>query len=292
MTGVTSAGDERASGSIRATLGEGTVRIIGWDAAVDPRNTALSLVRYDAPGELNHSSREGRRTAVVEAHVAPQNNEELVGTVVGWLGGEVPTLLCVDAPLGWPHRMPVMLADHLAGDGISVTADELFRRITDIDVRRRVGKTPLDVGADRIARTALATLNALDSIRAQGERRIDAVTDIRDPRRDAQTVLLLESYPAGWFASEGVATRGYRPPAAKDQRRDLLSLVEDRLAVSGITLTVRPERSVLLRRADDLDAFVCTLNGIDYLLGRCPAPGAAAREVARREGWIWCKDRI
>jgi len=260
----------------RTTAG---VLLIGWDAAVDPRNTALSLVRYDPPD------------VTVEAHATPHDRDELVSTVTRWVQGATATLLCVDSPLGWPHRMAPILSGHVAGDGIRAIADELFRRLTDIDVRRRVGKTPLDVGADRIARTALATLNAIDAVRERVARRIHAVIDIQDPRNDPSTVLLLESYPAGWFASEGIGTRGYRPAGGRSRREDLLRQVEHHLPATGLSMRYAVEHTSLVQRADDLDALICTLNGIDYLEGRCPAPPPHAREIAHTEGWIWCKDR-
>ena len=257
------------------------VSIIGWDAAVDPRNTALSLVRYHV----------ARGTAHVVAHATPRTHDEQITTAEEWMRGDAPTLLCVDSPLGWPRQMAPMLSGHGAGAGIPATADELFRRFTDIDVRHRVGKTPLDVGADRIARTALATLNAIESIRALTARRIEAVIDAVDPRANPHVVPLLESYPAGWFASEGIGTRGYRPTNALNQRGDLLHQVEQRLQADGISITYGVERASLVDRADDLDALVCTLNGIDYVSGRCPAPSRDVQDIARSEGWIWCKDR-
>ncbi|MEX2444795.1 MAG: DUF429 domain-containing protein [Alkalispirochaeta sp.] len=230
--------------------GEGTVLIIGWDAAVDPGNTALSLVKCAGIGSGSPP------TLWVEAHVVPRDDEELVATVSDWSYGDTPTLLCVDSPLGWPERLAAVLAEHVAGAGVPSTANGLFRRMTDIDVRRRVGKTPLDVGADRIARTALATLNAIEAVRGRGARSITMAGDIRDPRRHRHQILLLETYPAGWFASEEITVRGYRPSAAREQRRALLEEIERRLKTSGVSMSYGVDRDSLVRRADDLDALV------------------------------------
>ena len=276
------------------------VRIIGWDAAVDPRNTALTLVTWRGAGSDSRPAPEDAAREIaalhVAAHVAPRDHEELIGTVSDWIHGETPTVLCVDSPLGWPERMAEALAVHVAGAGIEASADELFRRVTDIDVRRRVGKTPLDVGADRIARTALATLNAIADVQERVGRigrTIHMPTAFENPRHHPETVPLLESYPAGWFASERIVTRGYRPPESTGRRRELLDQVEQRLRSGGVELTYGAEvdRDRFTRRADDLDALMCTLNGVDYLLGRCPPPAVDQQETARREGWIWCKDR-
>jgi hypothetical protein len=72
-------------------------------------------------------------------------------------------LLAIDAPLGWPAPLGASLVTHRAGDEISVAANQLFRRTTDRFIQERLGKTPLDVGADRIARTAHAALRMLGS---------------------------------------------------------------------------------------------------------------------------------
>jgi len=38
-----------------------------------------------------------------------------------------------------------------------------------------------------------------------------------------------------------------------------------------------------------LDAVLCVVAGLDFLAGA--APGPADPEAARREGWIWVKER-
>jgi hypothetical protein len=60
----------------------------------------------------------------------------------------------IDAPLGWPKPLAETLIDHRAGMPIETPANAMFRRTTDLFIQRKLKKTPLDVGADRIARTA------------------------------------------------------------------------------------------------------------------------------------------
>jgi hypothetical protein len=60
----------------------------------------------------------------------------------------------IDAPLGWPKPLAETLIDHRAGLPIETPANAMFRRTTDLFIQRKLKKTPLDVGADRIARTA------------------------------------------------------------------------------------------------------------------------------------------
>ena len=50
---------------------------------------------------------------------------------------------------------------------IETPANAMFRRITDVFIQTRLGKRPLDVGADRIARTAYAALAILAILRVE-----------------------------------------------------------------------------------------------------------------------------
>jgi len=70
-------------------------------------------------------------------------------------------LLVLDAPLGWLRDFGDTLADHNAGMTLQKEANQFFRRETDRFVQRTLGKVPLDVGADRIARMALSSLHLL-----------------------------------------------------------------------------------------------------------------------------------
>lgn len=51
-------------------------------------------------------------------------------------------------------QMGAMLVGHEAGKPITVQANQFFRRRTDVYIKERLSQQPLDVGADRIARTA------------------------------------------------------------------------------------------------------------------------------------------
>lgn len=272
-------------------MGSGALRIVGWDAAVDPRNCALALVSVTPGG----GDEEVSWTLRLERLEAPRDRSTLVTTVVDWLT-DVPAILCVDTPIGWPAAMGPALVEHRAGEPVGRGADELFRRCTDHDIRRRLGKTPLDVGADRIARTALATLDLIDDIRArlrQRDGRVVAPVVRRATLQEPEnTVPLMESYPAGWFASERILTRGYRPPAARDRRRALYTAVQEAIGRAAMRYSSAVPAEQVVDRADDLDALVCTLNGVDAIAGLCPEPGSPCDAVATTEGWIWCKDPI
>ncbi len=73
--------------------------------------------------------------------------------------------LALDAPLGWPAVLGETLGPHIAGESLDGTPNELFRRQTDHFIKAVIGRQPLDVGADRIARTAHAALGLLEQLR-------------------------------------------------------------------------------------------------------------------------------
>jgi hypothetical protein len=60
-----------------------------------------------------------------------------------------------------------VLDTHRAGAAIAISPDAMFRRATDLFIQRELKKTPLDVGADRIARTAYSVLRLLTDLRTK-----------------------------------------------------------------------------------------------------------------------------
>ena len=258
-------------------------RIIGWDAAVAPRNNALVLAEVDR-------GRDGAVLLQVKELVQPENAEELSGTLFRWCSDEAPPpMLCVDSPLGWPAALGPALVEHRAGEAIKTQANTLFRRFTDRELRRRLGKTPLDVGADRIARTALAVLSTLGGLRERLARPPVVVLDVEASLDGGGEIPVLETYPAGWFASERIKTRGYRPAEARERRAQLLANSCDVLKGRGILVSPPSGMGAFAKRADDLDALVCVFAGLDVLLGLVPGPPQDHWDMVSVEGWIWCK---
>jgi predicted nuclease with RNAse H fold len=182
-------------------------------------------------------------------------------------------LLALDAPLGWPEPIGRILAAHTAGEPIGAAPNEFFRRETDRFIQRSLGKTPLDVGADRIARTAHAALELLESLRNRLGLAIPLGWDL-----PLVGVSAIEVYPAATLVAHGLRSGGYKKPEQVDERRELLASL-------AALLDVGAHRALLERSADALDAVVCALAGTDFLEGRAMPPEDLA--LAKREGWIW-----
>ena len=123
------------------------IHIIGVDCATQHKKVGLAL------GELTGQS---VRLLTVDAG----NPAEIISA---WCERATPRLIALDAPLGWPIALAEGLKSHSAGQPLEVSPDELFNRATDRAIEERLGKKPLEVGANLIARTAVSALVLLQA---------------------------------------------------------------------------------------------------------------------------------
>jgi predicted RNase H-like nuclease len=210
----------------------------------------------------------------MDASVCTRSDSAL-DRVARWASeAEGSVLIAIDAPLGWPRSMGEALATHRAGEEVMVAPNDLFRRATDRHIQRRLGKTPLDVGADRIARTAHAALRLLGSLRA---RLVDEIPLAWDPRSRGR-MTAIEVYPAATLVSHGIRSKGYKKSVHLAERREIVSALSQ-------SLVLEMDSAVLETNADALDAVVCVLAAKDFLEGYAHPPDDP--ETAGVEGWIW-----
>jgi hypothetical protein len=241
--------------------------VIGIDCATQDKRVGLALGHDEG------------QTARIEQVLTGSMVASVVETVAAWAAPEAPTLLALDAPLGWPAGMGPALGRHEAGAPIAMEANRLFRRETDRAVREATGKRPLDVGAERIARTAHAALELLQALR---ERTGEAIPLAWEPRL-ADGLWAIEVYPAGTLAACGVDARGYKGPGAVAPRRALLRFLGEQVRLPA-------DCSLMVENDDALDAALCVLAGVDFLRGRVLAPEELG--LARKEGWIWIRQPV
>ncbi|MGR9074455.1 MAG: DUF429 domain-containing protein, partial [Gammaproteobacteria bacterium] len=182
------------------------VGIVGIDCATDRKNVGL------ARGYLS-----GNRL-VVDRLAKPEKNVSIASLVSGWIGDFEKTLLAIDAPLGWPASMGRQLAGHSAGGVIEADPNRLFRRETDRFVKSKTGKQSLDVGADRIARTALAALELLREIGKEIGEPVPMAwrADLIAP------VSAIEVYPAATLKVLGCRNSGYKLRQHEAERREII----------------------------------------------------------------------
>lgn len=240
------------------------MQIIGIDCASDPRNMGFARGRVrDFHCQL-------------ETSVAGTTSEKNIDLVATWLASGDPTLLCIDAPLGWPVALGNGIHGHTAGSEIPAEPNMMFRRETDREIKRRINKQPLDVGADRIARTAHAALRFLGALRQHSS----LLLNLAWSPHELTGAMAIEVYPAATLVAHGFRSQGYK---AKGDTNERLEIVEQ----LKLALELPPNQEQLLKSADVLDACVCILAGYDFLRGLAAPPDNL--QLARREGWIWTR---
>lgn len=238
------------------------MRVIGLDCATDDSRIGVALGEYQA-GNV--------RVSRVEICSWERPAVSVIGE---WLAGAREALLAIDAPLGWPAPLAHALRRHKAGDALAATPNDMFRRETDRFVQRKIGKTPLDVGADRIARTAHAALGILGDLRRRTRKKIPLAWNPDSLRG----IAAIEVYPAATLVVHGFRSSGYKEPKQINERAAIVSELAGVLALPADT-------SQMTSNADVLDAVVCLLAAKDFLDGHAMRPVDA--KLASQEGWIW-----
>lgn len=237
--------------------------IIGVDCATDPKNIGLARGLWQS-GKL-------RITDVTNGHL--DKPEEIVSE---WISTKAKkTLLALDAPLGWPKDFGYALSEHVAGIPLQNEANQFFRRETDRFVHRTYGKLPLDIGADRIARTALSALKFLGILSERTGVSIPLAWDA-----DFTGIAAIEVYPAGTLKASHIQSSAYKRIDQIEAREQILVWLAREAELPG-------DLSLPLEDADALDAMICVLAGADFLTGKTYPPTNLA--LAQKEGWIWIR---
>jgi len=240
------------------------VQIIGVDCATD--DTKVGIARGVLDGQ----------DARLDEVVVCGKERSAADHLASWINTTDPVLLALDAPLGWPQPLGASLAGHRAGDELLVAPNDIFRRATDRFTQRTLGKTPLDVGADRIARTAHAALHLLGELR----RRLDQPIPLAWSPQLSRGISAIEVYPAATLDVWGIRSSRYKNPEQVAERREIIAALRHQLVLPS-------DVTVLEQNADALDAAVCLLCAKDFLLGQTSPPADVA--LAAVEGWIWTR---
>lgn len=248
------------------------VRIIGIDAATEAKRIGIAY------GDMVQGICQVREALQVR---------DPVEEIARWIAdGPSSVLIAVDAPLGWPAELGEALANHQAGLSLKIPREEsgrLFRRRTDIEIKARLGKQPLDVGADRIARTAHSILCNLSEVSARCGS--PSEFELAWHPQIGPGCRVIEVYPAATLVALGGTSVGYKKKGIDIGAAR--GLILDQLR-SEISLDIADEGP--LNNDDILDATVCVLAGFDFLRGMAVGPTADAKDMAVKEGWIWCRE--
>jgi len=236
--------------------------VIGLDAAAQWKKFGYSIGHFE----------DGR--VAIESAGLLRDATGLAQEIGAPLRSHRDVLISIDAPLGWPKALGDALIGHHVGAALAPLPNELFRRVTDDYVHTLIGKRPLDVGADKIARAAWRALDVLDQLRRIVGRDIPVLVD----RWDQAGVAAIEVYPAATLIAHGLTTSGYKDRDGIDDRRRIAEALEP--MATGITLYVD--------QTDDVfDACLCLVSAVDFLRNEASPP--ADLNAARKEGWIWVR---
>jgi predicted nuclease with RNAse H fold len=232
-----------------------TCLIVGIDCATDPRKTGV------ARAEFAHG-----RVRILDAFTCSRKRLA-VDVAAEWLIDRHSAIVALDAPLGWPTALGASLTQHVAGAPIIASADALFSRDTDRDIHRRLGKRPLEVGANLIARTAVAALGMLATLRE----RLGVDIPLGWTHGAPTGIVAIEVYPAATSRSHGISCDG------------------SRLVGLPAWVTIPSEFAATFSSDHARDAVLCAIAGADFCAGRAKGPGDL--DCAQREGWIWAASR-
>lgn len=240
--------------------------LVGLDVATKPEKFGVAVGKWHAGS--------GRLSVARAGLLCDQN--DWISSIGNDLRGGLPALVAVDAPLGWPGDMGAALRAHRAGEVIGVRPDAMFRRRTDEAVRRLTGRRTLDVGADRIARTAHTALGYINRLRRETGLALSLAwrsTDILEPS-------VIEVYPAGTLRARGLPCQGYKGTEGAVVRAEI---------AAGLA-SVCPELREHVARSDHVfDACLCLLAAADFVEGSAVGPEPEQEASAAQEGWIWIR---
>lgn len=241
------------------------MQIIGIDCASKAEKTGIAIGQY-----INHAF----SIHFVGMGKKKQSIADLLSNLIN---RDEKTLFAIDAPLGWTAPMGKYLATHQAGEPIEEEQDRFFRRITDTFIHQQTGKLPLEVGADRIARTAHSALKIIGDLREKG-------FDLQmawQPHFQEQFGVI-EVYPSATLKQLGFVSSGYKNDSTEEQKK--------RLEIIQSISTLIPEIAQfpdLQNNADMLDAVICVLCAKDFIDGRTMPP--TELDTTKKEGWIWVR---
>ena len=249
---------------------EQSISIIGIDCSTQPARTGLVFARcHRRKIELVSNINAGD---IDDYSPLPDHRwYPLVKQCQDWIGEDDRVLFCMDSPLGWPDAMRHVLSGHSAGELLGIEAKDLFNRTTDLFVDETIQKRPLEIGANLIARTAVAALELLATLRVMLRMELPLLWQQGPMEKSG----VIEVYPVATIVGRvGAGTK----LNFKTKSDILLPILEMDFGLESIDL---------LAGSDDhlLDAAMCVLAGADFIEKRCHQPPDV--EKVRREGWIW-----
>lgn len=286
------------------------IRVIGIDAAVQLKNTGVTIADYDTSKNTLEICKVGTLDNIQpDEQESESTKSEVLGIIDAIKKASDKVVLAIDAPLGYPQLFAEGMKDHIAGEGLRKKGklvdkneiDNLFRRYTDKFIYDKLQKLPLEVTADRIGRTAFATLQRLAKIQAEGKfESWEVKTTDSEIKED---VSVIEVYPAGtcqaifnenilkeYKKGKSFDEKGQITDKGKTRSKILKKLLEpEEQNIYSKPINYDKFETHFLDKDDVLDSFICVLAGIDFIKKRVYLPKKEDKEQVKKEGWIFVR---
>ena len=250
--------------------------LIGVDCATEPKKTGLARAEFD-----------GENCRLLDVKMG---SSDVATQLCEWISDDSPTLIALDAPLGWPDCFGSKLARHKAGQPIKgACLETFFNRETDRIVHKCVnkckGNKPFEVGANLIARVSFVALDILEKVRQNQKSMGQDISMAWTP--EIQGVQAIEVYPAATLKMYEYPNKGYKKQGNIDQRK-IREEITNKLCKHFKPRIKQSLQDRMLDNPDALDAVVCILAALDFLTGDARGPvNDVERKRAEKEGWIW-----
>jgi predicted RNase H-like nuclease len=188
------------------------ITVIGIDCATKDEKVGLALGSFE------------EEEARIEKVTIGSSKTPVIETIVDWINQRYPALLALDAPLGWPKRLGEVLSYHEAGMPIAeMNPDKMFHRETDEIVKSKIGKLPLEVGANLIARTAHKALRLLKDL---GDKTTGKEIPLAPEPKMLTCTSAIEVYPVATLIAYKPDLRSYKRKDKQDVYQEVLRLLK------------------------------------------------------------------
>nr|WP_304502263.1 DUF429 domain-containing protein [Brachybacterium sp. FME24] len=233
---------------------------VGIDLAEDPKRTGIAHLRD-----------EGTKVVVENVGVGADDDAIVTAIMTSRKTG-------VDVPFGWPRPFVELVEAHRTAalppppsTGPEWRREVLFRA-TDLEVKRRVGKTPLSVAADKIAYPAIRWAGIAARLREQG---VPVTPDGHG--------VACEVYPGAALVAWQLADLKHKGTKGTEGRSVLVEQLSARLP----WLDWAGHKDACVDDDNALDAVIAAVVARDVDRGRAVPPPPELADLAAEEGWIW-----
>jgi predicted RNase H-like nuclease len=268
------------------------MKIIGFDCAAQMDKVGITYSEFTA------------NKWKIEKILPKANYDKFLKKIEYFKEREEEVLLCFDTPLGYPQKMVAYLNKLTAGKadlGNEFNYDdhsrEYFRRRTDILVKNELGITPLEIGADKLARSTLRTFEIINRI----NKILNGELSLAWDNKNLSQYSMIEVYPKATLVGLKKFA-GYQFPVGrkkKPKQKNYMSFKKDIDAKKKVLKIILKEctnpedidipEKIKPKFEHGFDSLICAFTGKKFIDGKLNSPSDFGLDNDMKEGWIWTK---